>query len=93
MAPPLLAGNSVEMTPWERTALQNTGALSKPGHTHTHGSGAGRELTQGLLSLLTEKMKRNHEFSSSDSELDENIEVEKESADENGYELLACFCG
>lgn len=38
-------------------------------------------------------MKRNHEFSSSDSELDENIEVEKESADENGYELLACFCG
>lgn len=29
-------------------------------------------------------MKRNHEFSSSDSELDENIEVEKESADENG---------
>lgn len=30
-------------------------------------------------------MKRNHDFSSSDSELDENIEVEKESADENGY--------
>jgi len=29
------------------------------------------------------KMKRNHDFSSSDSELDENIEVEKESADEN----------
>ncbi|KAK2830398.1 hypothetical protein Q5P01_018329 [Channa striata] len=29
-------------------------------------------------------MKRNHDFSSSDSELDENIEVEKESADENG---------
>ncbi|KAK2836371.1 hypothetical protein Q7C36_014240 [Tachysurus vachellii] len=28
-------------------------------------------------------MKRNHDFSSSDSELDENIEVEKESADEN----------
>lgn len=30
-------------------------------------------------------MKRNHDFSSSDSELDETIEVEKESADENGY--------
>uniref|UniRef100_A0A8C7NKA1 Hes-related family bHLH transcription factor with YRPW motif 1 n=1 Tax=Oncorhynchus mykiss TaxID=8022 RepID=A0A8C7NKA1_ONCMY len=29
-------------------------------------------------------MKRIHDFSSSDSELDENIEVEKESADENG---------
>ncbi|KAJ7991597.1 hypothetical protein DPEC_G00285550 [Dallia pectoralis] len=29
-------------------------------------------------------MKRNHDFSSSDSELDENIEVEKESVDENG---------
>ncbi|KAM8967683.1 hairy/enhancer-of-split related with YRPW motif protein 1 [Pelodytes ibericus] len=29
-------------------------------------------------------MKRTHEYSSSDSELDENIEVEKESADENG---------
>ncbi|XP_041931598.1 LOW QUALITY PROTEIN: hairy/enhancer-of-split related with YRPW motif protein 1 [Alosa sapidissima] len=29
-------------------------------------------------------MKRNHDFSSSDSELEENIEVEKESADENG---------
>uniref|UniRef100_A0A4W5MRB2 Hes-related family bHLH transcription factor with YRPW motif 1 n=1 Tax=Hucho hucho TaxID=62062 RepID=A0A4W5MRB2_9TELE len=32
-------------------------------------------------------MKRNHDFSSSDSELDENIEVEKESADENGSPL------
>lgn len=32
----------------------------------------------------TDNMKRNHDFSSSDSELDENIEVEKESADENG---------
>ncbi|KAL4629943.1 hairy/enhancer-of-split related with YRPW motif protein 1-like [Arapaima gigas] len=29
-------------------------------------------------------MKRNHDFSSSDSELDDNIEIEKESADENG---------
>lgn len=29
-------------------------------------------------------MKRTHDYSSSDSELDENIEVEKESADENG---------
>ncbi|KAI9539950.1 Hairy/enhancer-of-split with YRPW motif protein 1 [Dissostichus eleginoides] len=29
-------------------------------------------------------MKRNHDFSSSDSELDETIEVEKESGDENG---------
>ncbi|XP_018582612.2 hairy/enhancer-of-split related with YRPW motif protein 1 isoform X1 [Scleropages formosus] len=29
-------------------------------------------------------MKRNHDFSSSDSELDENVEIEKESADENG---------
>ncbi|GAA6230016.1 hairy/enhancer-of-split related with YRPW motif protein 1 [Lates japonicus] len=29
-------------------------------------------------------MKRNHDFSSSDSELDETIEVEKESTDENG---------
>ncbi|XP_029023476.1 hairy/enhancer-of-split related with YRPW motif protein 1 [Betta splendens] len=29
-------------------------------------------------------MKRSHDFSSSDSELDENVEVEKESADENG---------
>ncbi|TNN61476.1 Hairy/enhancer-of-split related with YRPW motif protein 1 [Liparis tanakae] len=29
-------------------------------------------------------MKRNHDFSSSDSELDETIEVEKDSADENG---------
>ncbi|XP_036395069.1 hairy/enhancer-of-split related with YRPW motif protein 1-like [Megalops cyprinoides] len=29
-------------------------------------------------------MKRNHDYSSSDSELDENIEVEKDSSDENG---------
>uniref|UniRef100_A0A1A8JLQ8 Hairy/enhancer-of-split related with YRPW motif 1 n=1 Tax=Nothobranchius kuhntae TaxID=321403 RepID=A0A1A8JLQ8_NOTKU len=29
-------------------------------------------------------MKRNHDFSSSDSELDETVEVEKDSADENG---------
>ncbi|XP_034017424.1 hairy/enhancer-of-split related with YRPW motif protein 1 [Thalassophryne amazonica] len=29
-------------------------------------------------------MKRSHDFSSSDSELDETVEVEKESADENG---------
>lgn len=29
-------------------------------------------------------MKRTHDFSSSDSELDETVEVEKESADENG---------
>lgn len=34
-------------------------------------------------------MKRNHDFSSSDSELDETIEVEKESADENGQVLAA----
>uniref|UniRef100_H2UJV7 Hes-related family bHLH transcription factor with YRPW motif 1 n=1 Tax=Takifugu rubripes TaxID=31033 RepID=H2UJV7_TAKRU len=32
-------------------------------------------------------MKRNHDFSSSDSELEETIEVEKESADENGSPL------
>ncbi|XP_053717607.1 hairy/enhancer-of-split related with YRPW motif protein 1 [Synchiropus splendidus] len=32
----------------------------------------------------TTRMKRNHDFSSSDSELDETIEVEKESADEAG---------
>lgn len=30
-------------------------------------------------------MKRSHDFSSSDSELDEAIEVEKDSADESGY--------
>ncbi|XP_062322242.1 hairy/enhancer-of-split related with YRPW motif protein 1-like [Osmerus eperlanus] len=30
-------------------------------------------------------MKRNHNYSSSDSELDDNIEVEKDSADENGH--------
>ena len=43
--------------------------------------------TEGLYPKQEEtadKMKRNHDFSSSDSELDENIEVEKESGDENG---------
>ena len=30
-------------------------------------------------------MKINHSFSSSDSEMDDNIEVEKDSGDENGY--------
>lgn len=30
-------------------------------------------------------MKRNHNYSSSDSELDDNVEVEKDSGDENGY--------
>lgn len=36
-------------------------------------------------------MKRTHDYSSSDSDLDENIEVEKESADENGN--LSSFPG
>ena len=40
---------------------------------------------KGLFSTLSgSKMKRNHNYSSSDSELDDNIEVEKDSADENG---------
>lgn len=30
-------------------------------------------------------MKRSHNYSSSDSDLDDNIEVEKDSGDENGY--------
>lgn len=31
------------------------------------------------------RMKRSHNYSSSDSELDDNVEVEKDSGDENGY--------
>lgn len=30
-------------------------------------------------------MKRSHNYSSSDSDLDDNVEVEKDSGDENGY--------
>lgn len=30
-------------------------------------------------------MKRSHNYSSSDSDLDDNVEVEKDSCDENGY--------
>lgn len=30
-------------------------------------------------------MKRNHNYSSSESDLDDNIEVEKDSGDENWY--------
>lgn len=71
-APPLLAGSTVEMTPWESCALQ-TEALRANLRRHNRAS-------QGL----TADMKRNHDFSSSDSELEETIEVEKESADENG---------
>lgn len=71
-APPLLAGSTVEMTPWESCALQ-TEALRANLRRHNTAS-------QGL----TADMKRNHDFSSSDSELEEPIEVEKESADENG---------
>ncbi|KAF5901241.1 hairy/enhancer-of-split related with YRPW motif protein 1, partial [Clarias magur] len=61
------------MTPWESLAVQ---------------TGANRSrltLTQHEQVAHSEppKMKRNHDFSSSDSELDENVEVEKESADEN----------
>lgn len=61
------------MTPWESCALQ-TEALRANLRRHNRDS-------QGL----TADMKRNHDFSSSDSELEETIEVEKESADENGY--------
>ncbi|XP_029701105.1 LOW QUALITY PROTEIN: hairy/enhancer-of-split related with YRPW motif protein 1-like [Takifugu rubripes] len=60
------------MTPWESCALQ-TEALRANLRRHNRAS-------QGL----TADMKRNHDFSSSDSELEETIEVEKESADENG---------
>lgn len=30
-------------------------------------------------------MKRSHNYSSSDSDLDDTVEVEKDSGDENGY--------
>jgi len=30
-------------------------------------------------------MKRSHNYSSSESDLDDNVEVEKDSGDENGY--------
>lgn len=30
-------------------------------------------------------MKRSHNYSSSDSDLDDNVDVEKDSGDENGY--------
>jgi len=78
-APPILAGSSVEMTPWESRALQ-TEAL------RATCADARLEDTTGTLKDYSGriKMKRNHDFSSSDSELDETIEVEKESADENG---------
>lgn len=36
------------------------------------------------------RMKRSHNYSSSDSELDDNVEVEKDSGDENGY-VSFCF--
>lgn len=31
------------------------------------------------------KMKRSHNYSSSESDLDDNVDVEKDSGDENGY--------
>lgn len=71
-APPRLAGSTVEMTPWESCALQ-TEALRANLRRRDPGSQA-----------RSADMKRNHDFSSSDSELEETIEVEKESADENG---------
>lgn len=33
-------------------------------------------------------MKRSHNYSSSDSDLDDNVEVEKDSCDENGYVIV-----
>lgn len=79
--PPLLAGTRVEMTPWESRALQTEALRAKLGRRTSDA-----DATQGALKDYCGriKMKRNHDFSSSDSELDETIEVEKESADENG---------
>lgn len=34
------------------------------------------------------KMKRSHTYSSSESDLDDNVDVEKDSGDENGYVTL-----
>lgn len=36
-------------------------------------------------------MKRNHNYSSSESDLDDNVEVEKDSGDENGYVRFYLF--
>ncbi|XP_061822909.1 hairy/enhancer-of-split related with YRPW motif protein 1 [Nerophis lumbriciformis] len=60
------------MTPWERRARQS--------RANFLAARISEVTEEGLLS----DMKRNHDFSSSDSELDDAIEVEKESADENG---------
>lgn len=91
--PPLSASTTVEMTPWESRALQ-TEALRANLCTRSSFVGSRSSRTQNRLiyfppSRLSDgpsesAMKRNHDFSSSDSELDETIEVEKESADENG---------
>ncbi|TRY84377.1 hypothetical protein DNTS_025465 [Danionella cerebrum] len=58
------------MIPWERRSVHSDTLQSHLKHTRR-------------IRTKRRKMKRNHDFSSSDSELDENIEVEKESADEN----------
>lgn len=42
-------------------------------------------LSDGTDCRSLRKMKRSHTYSSSESDLDDNVDVEKESGDENGY--------
>lgn len=69
------------MTPWESRALQTEALRAKLCRRASAADTTG--LTERTIAHESD-MKRNHDFSSSDSELDETIEVEKESADENG---------
>lgn len=66
------------MIPWESLSVHTDELLSHLTDERSANARCGYDREDN-----TRKMKRNHDFSSSDSELDENIEVEKESADEN----------
>lgn len=99
-SPPPSASITVEMTPWESRALQTGGETRRTREsadthtetrtdprTHARATHSPRrvQVSQGARSSRVAVMKRNHDFSSSDSELDETVEVEKESADEAGW--------
>lgn len=71
--PSILSSNCVEFIPWERSFMLEPA----PGRVACWRT----VLCKGLFAV---KMKRNHDYTSSDSDLDDSIEVERESVDENG---------
>lgn len=69
-----------------RGAAEEAGPPLKPWHGPAAVSALGVRDRDGLTSDLCRPgsdMKRSHNYSSSDSELDDNVDVEKDSGDEN----------